>query len=122
MIRLGRHARRQASGTGAETAPEILESPDGTRLGTPPRSLGARVGGAVAGGVAGGAAGRALRPVARKAARRYGLPEGALVRATEIVAPILVSMAVARLVKSRARARLAAVGTGPDEPPGPIRI
>ncbi|MFC5752540.1 hypothetical protein [Actinomadura rugatobispora] len=128
MITLTGHQRRQASGTGAETAPEILEGPDGTRLGTPPPSLGRRVGGGIAGAVAGGAAGRVLRPVARKIAQRYGLPPGAVVRVTEIAAPMLLSAAMERLARHRARARTGTTAEDakaelpPDEPPGPIKL
>ncbi|MBG6087429.1 hypothetical protein [Actinomadura viridis] len=105
---------RKASGTGAETAPEILVGPSGERLGTPPRSLGTRVAGAAAGAVAGGAAGRALRPVARRAAGRFGLPAGVVVRGVEILAPIVVSSALARLARRRARGK---AGSGASVPP-----
>ena len=116
--------RRRASGTGAETAPEILETPDGRRLGTPPRSVASQAGGGLAGAVAGGVAGRALRPVARRAARRYGLPADALVRGIDIAVPIVLSVAMSRLARRRARARAGMIATGgfSDEPPGPVPL
>jgi hypothetical protein len=116
--------RRRASGTGAEAAPEILETPDGRRLGTPPRSVASRLAGGVGGAVAGGAVSRALRPVARRVARRFGLPAGVVVRGVDIVAPLAFSLVMNRLARRRARAKAgtATTHTFPDEPPGPVPL
>jgi hypothetical protein len=125
----GHGVRRQASGTGAEAAPEILETEDGRRIGTPPRSMASRVGGGLAGAVAGRAASRVLRPVAFKVARRLGLPASIVARGVDMAAPVVGSMVMTRLAKARERhkaGRAAAVpgaSSAPsDEPPGPVHL
>ncbi|MEW2357288.1 hypothetical protein [Spirillospora sp. NPDC029432] len=97
---------RQASGTGAETPPEIADVPDGRRAVLTPPSTAARVAGGLAGAVAGGAASRALHPLARRAAERYGLPANAIVRAADVLAPVLLGAAMTRLAGHRPRVKV----------------
>jgi hypothetical protein len=124
-----RGVRRQASGTGAETAPEILENEDGKRLGAPPRSMASRVGGGVAGAVAGRAASRVIRPVALRVARRLGLPVGVVARGVDMAAPVVGGMLMTRLARARERHRAGRKAAVPgassapsDEPPGPVAL
>lgn len=87
---------RKASGTGAETAPELAEAPDGRRAVLTPPSKAARVYGGLAGAVAGRAAGRALEPAIRRAALRWGLPEDAVVRTVEVLLPLALAVLLSR--------------------------
>jgi hypothetical protein len=97
---------RQASGTGAETAPEIADAPEGRRAVLMPASPAARVGGGLVGAVAGEAATRALRPVVHRAARRHGLPADLVVRGLDIAVPLALAVLLTRLADHRARIKV----------------
>ncbi|MFI0353630.1 hypothetical protein [Actinomadura sp. 9N407] len=97
---------RQASGTGAETAPEIVDVPDGRRAVLMPASPAARVGGGLVGVAAGEATSLALRPVVRRAAQRYGLPANAIVRGLDFLVPLTLALVLVRYADHRARVKV----------------
>ncbi|WP_146059067.1 hypothetical protein [Actinomadura rubteroloni] len=61
-----------------------------------------RLAGGVLGAVAGRFAARALRPLARRAAPRLGVRATVAIGLVEVVAPLALSIAAARMVRRRA--------------------